>query len=200
MMNLTKSQKGEGETVKRNSKLLVLLVVAFVLFTGVAVADTLKITSVTGYSPAGQYNLVTDSKDRLTWDYCIEQDAYVYLNTPYDYSLEPVSGYKGNYGLIAADLIWQQYSDGKVLLGEMATLQAAIWGFGGFTGNYEFKYEKVLLENLFDIAYLPNFNVGNTTFGQDYVVYNPVPEPVSMLLFGTGLIGIGGYLRRRSKN
>jgi len=89
----------------RNSKLLVLWVLAFVLFSGVALADKLMITSVTGYSPAGQYNLVTDSEDQFSWGYCIEQHAYVYLNTPYNYSLEPVSEYKGNYGLIAADLI-----------------------------------------------------------------------------------------------
>jgi hypothetical protein len=32
-----------------------------------------------------------------------------------------------------------------------------------------------------------------------YGTRTPVPEPVSMLLFGTGLVGVGGYVRRKLK-
>jgi len=30
-------------------------------------------------------------------------------------------------------------------------------------------------------------------------ITNPIPEPLSMLLFGTGLVGVGGYIRKKLK-
>ncbi len=62
--------------------------------------------------------------------------------------------------------------------------QDCLWAIGG-------RYESLF----------PLFAFGNSGLGVRQLIYatSPVPEPTTMLLFGTGLIGLAGVSRRRRK-
>jgi hypothetical protein len=83
---------------------------------------------------------------------------------------------------------WQTFS---------SPLNAAAWG------KTAVEWTAILLD-VREIAISRDAFDGADTIGIDNFIMaseqQPVPEPISMLLFGTGLVGIGGYVRRKLKS
>lgn len=176
--------------------------VGTLFFAGVALADQLKLVSFEGTETwRGQYNFETVPPNEFLWGYCTEEHVNSNINTWYNYELRAITGYFGakpNFGLDAADLIWREYHDGSVTNAEKTQLQYAIWNlWTNYDSNFQRVYSDELLESLFSIAYITNVVNGGGLWGQDFIVFDPVPEPATMLLLGFGLIGLAAIGRRK---
>jgi hypothetical protein len=71
------------------------------------------------------------------------------------------------------------------------------YGPGAYSGSYKELFENSGPFSLFSSATINFTGAGTVSFDSNTSV-NPVPEPVSLLLFGSGLMGLG-VLRRRIK-
>jgi hypothetical protein len=162
---------------------------------------------------AGIYNLKV-GEDAVAYDsFCIDFYQHIYQGTFDDYKFESLNDVfpsltHPDVADNIAELWFDNYSKAIDNSQIAAGLQIAIWEVtidsdhdvsnGNFYISSGSNYgAQEMLDKLDGEDFASLMAITNSEY-QDFVIGNqPVPEPASMMLFGTGLIGLAAFTRRK---
>jgi hypothetical protein len=196
-------------------KMCMIAVLFFIFFPGIVFGSYVYLYDFTGDDAEVLIEITGEGTNSITFDVQVLNPAFADLRGVW-FNFDPFPSYSGDLTVTGADVTDYSFIDnGVVDLGNGATItpegpfdagiEIGLPGIGGGDDFYgtSFTVSSTYPENLYlgDYFGARLTSVGENREGSSKLVgtCSPVPVPATILLFGTGLIGLVGVSRKFKK-